>query len=54
MKIFTLYFIMTFLVLYDKKFNMAPRTVARNISNLKNKDLLRRVGSNKSGYWEVY
>lgn len=30
---------------------MAPRTVARNISNLKNKDLLRRVGSNKSGYW---
>lgn len=33
---------------------MAPRTVARNISNLKNKDLLRRVGSNKSGYWGVY
>ena len=37
-----------------QKFNIIPKTVTRNISNLKNKDLLRRVGSNKSGYWKVY
>ena len=36
------------------KFNVAPRTIARNISNLKNKDLIRRVGSNKGGYWKIY
>jgi ATP-dependent DNA helicase RecG len=29
------------------------RTVYREISNLKKQDLLHRVGSNKSGYWEV-
>ena len=29
------------------------RTVNRVIASLKNKDLVRRVGSNKTGYWKV-
>jgi ATP-dependent DNA helicase RecG len=28
-------------------------TVARNISDLKNENIIRRVGSNKNGQWEV-
>ncbi|ALO15586.1 HTH domain protein [Salinivirga cyanobacteriivorans] len=29
------------------------RTIARDIENLKNKDKLKRIGSDKAGYWEV-
>lgn len=28
-------------------------TVARNISDLKNENIIKRVGSNKNGQWEV-
>lgn len=33
--------------------NLSPRTIARLISNLKAKGLLKRVGSDKNGYWEI-
>lgn len=37
-----------------KRFNVTSRTIARSISNLKNKDLIRRVGPTKGGYWKIY
>lgn len=37
-----------------KQFDVTSRTIARSISNLKNKDLIRRVGPTKGGYWKVY
>lgn len=38
----------------SKKFDLSMRSIARLIANLKNKELIRRVGSNKGGYWKVY
>lgn len=32
---------------------IAKRTVERNINILKGKELLKRVGNNKSGYWQI-
>ena len=29
-------------------------TVAKNLSTLKNKNILRRIGSNKNGQWELF
>ena len=36
-----------------EKSGKSIRTVNRVIASLKNKDLVRRVGSNKTGYWKV-
>lgn len=36
-----------------EKFNVTRRTIARDIENLKSKHKLKRIGSDKSGYWEV-
>lgn len=32
---------------------LSSRTIDRIIKSLKEKELLRRIGSNKNGYWEV-
>ena len=29
------------------------RTVERNVANLREKNKIRRIGSNKNGYWEI-
>ena len=36
-----------------KQTGLSSRTIDRIIKSLKGKELLRRVGSNKKGYWEV-
>ncbi|HJJ38621.1 MAG TPA: putative DNA binding domain-containing protein [Methanocorpusculum sp.] len=36
-----------------EKSGKSPRTISRSISSLKNKGLIIRVGSNKSGHWKV-
>lgn len=36
-----------------KQTGLSSRTIDRIIKSLKEKELLRRVGSNKNGYWEV-
>ena len=36
-----------------KKINKSERTVQRELSLLKDKNLIRRVGSRKQGYWEI-
>lgn len=36
-----------------KETNLSSRTIDRIIKSLKNKDLIKRKGSNKLGYWEV-
>ena len=36
-----------------KQTGLSSRTIDRIIKSLKRKELLRRVGSNKNGYWEV-
>ena len=36
-----------------KQTGLSSRTIDRIIKSLKGKELLRRVGSNKNGYWEV-
>ena len=33
---------------------ISPRAVEKNIAKLKQKGKLKRVGSDKGGYWEVY
>lgn len=35
------------------KTDLSPRTIARIISNLKSRGILRRVGSDKNGFWEI-
>jgi len=35
------------------KIGVAERTIERNLKDLQNKNLLKRVGSAKGGYWEV-
>ena len=37
----------------SEKLNLSPRTVDRLINSLKKKKLLKRIGSNKTGYWEI-
>ena len=32
---------------------LSSRTIDRIIKTLKEKELIKRVGSNKTGYWEV-
>lgn len=36
-----------------KAINISPRTVARTISNLKAKGLIKRIGSDKNGSWRI-
>lgn len=36
-----------------KQTGLSSRTIDRIIKSLKEKELLRRMGSNKNGYWEV-
>ena len=41
---------------YDEiaqKLNLSRRTVSRKITELKNKGIIRRVGADKNGYWEI-
>lgn len=35
------------------KFGKSPRTISRLLSSMKRKNLIERVGSNKSGYWKT-
>lgn len=35
------------------KIGISSRAVEKQISKLKNKDILRRVGADKGGYWEI-
>ena len=37
-------------ILYSKK---SRRTVIRALSSLKDKNLIKRIGSDKSGYWQI-
>ena len=36
-----------------KKLNVARRTIARDINLLKNNGIIKRIGPDKGGYWEV-
>ncbi len=36
-----------------KQTGLSSRTIDRIIKSLKEKELLKRIGSNKSGYWEA-
>ena len=36
-----------------KLFNVTVRTIMRDLNELKNKNIIKRVGSNKAGYWEI-
>ena len=36
-----------------QKLNLSRRTVSRKITELKNKGIIRRVGADKNGYWEI-
>ena len=38
------------MVLYSKK---SRRTVVRALTSLKDKKLIKRIGSDKSGYWQI-
>ena len=35
------------------KLNVTRRTIARDIEKLKNKNIIKRIGSDKTGYWEI-
>jgi len=37
-----------------KKIEVSPETIKKNIEKLKRKNLLKRIGSDKGGYWEIY
>ncbi|MCD6179130.1 MAG: winged helix-turn-helix transcriptional regulator [Bacteroidales bacterium] len=36
-----------------KRLNLTRRTIARYISNLKEQDVLKRIGPDKGGYWKI-
>ena len=36
-----------------KRLNVTRRTIARDIENLKHNNIIRRMGADKGGYWEV-
>ena len=36
-----------------KELNITTRTIERNIQRLKEKNMLERIGSDKTGYWKV-
>ncbi|MBP5470114.1 MAG: winged helix-turn-helix transcriptional regulator [Candidatus Riflebacteria bacterium] len=36
-----------------KILNKSQRTISRLLANLKNKKLIERIGSNKTGYWKA-
>ena len=36
-----------------KLFNVTVRTIMRDLNELKGKNIIKRVGSNKAGYWEI-
>ena len=38
----------------SEKLGLNITTVAKNLSTLKNKNILRRIGSNKNGQWELF
>ena len=38
----------------SKKLKVNESTIKRNISKLRDKGLLRRIGSDKNGYWEIF
>ena len=38
----------------SKELKVNESTIKRNISKLRNKGMLRRIGADKNGYWEVY
>nr|WP_304968583.1 ATP-binding protein [uncultured Dubosiella sp.] len=37
-----------------EKLNMTDRTIARHVKQLREKGIIRRVGSKKNGYWEIH
>ncbi len=37
----------------SRKMKVSPETVKKNIEKLKQRDLLKRIGSDKGGYWEI-
>ena len=43
----------TTIFLIAKKLNVNEKTVKRDISKLKTKNLLKRIGPAKGGYWEI-
>jgi len=36
-----------------EELNISPETIKKNIEKLKEKGLLKRIGSDKGGYWKV-
>lgn len=36
-----------------EKLKVNRKTIMRNINNLKEKNKIKRIGSDKSGYWEI-
>jgi len=45
-----------FVILSDKiieNIDVTPRTIERNIKKLQEAGLLKRIGSEKGGYWEI-
>jgi predicted HTH transcriptional regulator len=36
-----------------RKFQVTKRTILRDLQTLKNANKIRRIGSGKTGYWEV-
>jgi len=37
----------------SKKLNISTRAIEKNLSNLKINNKIKRIGSKKSGYWEI-
>jgi ATP-dependent DNA helicase RecG len=37
----------------SQKLNISTRAIEKNLSNLKATNKIRRIGSKKSGYWEI-
>ena len=37
----------------SQKLQLSDATIKRNISNLKSKKIIERVGANKNGYWKI-
>jgi predicted HTH transcriptional regulator len=35
------------------KINLSEQVIKKNLKKHKDKNLIRRVGSNKNGYWEI-
>ncbi len=37
----------------SEKIGVSKRTITTNMNNLQKKQILKRIGNNKSGYWEI-